>query len=264
MKYNLFIIIILSLSWSCTTPIDLDVVYEKKIVVEGSISAANTAHVRLTQTVSATDEDLFPVVTNAVITLSDSDGNMEVLMEETDGVYTGNSIIGEGGKSYQLDIKTEEKTYTAQANLLDFSIDLEQLILTDAPSDTLEIIPQLLSIDLKKKETDSLYVIFSVALNGSEKQSFTFYKNEQPTVQNLNVPLQVFNFLKTDDVLTVEAIQVEKWLYEYWIQIPGSGNQEIISGLLIGPPSNLQGNINEDALGYFGATTHRFIEITIP
>lgn len=264
MKRNLFIISSLFLFCSCTTNISLDQIYKPKIVVQGQILENGTTKIKLSQTVNTTEEDVFPVVKNAVIKVTSSDGESEQLTEFEGGIYEGDSLLGIAGKSYLLEVNMEGTTNTAETVLPTFDLEILELTLDSLPKDSLGFCPQLLSIEFNKVNVDDVYLIFSISLNGFLHPAVVFYKNEQMSPQNLNVPLDTIALIASGDVIGVDLLLVEKWHYDYLKKVENSGNQEIISGLLIGPPDNLKGNLEGGALGYFGAAAKRFLEITAP
>ena len=102
--------LILSLSTimfvACEKVIDIDLNdVEPKIVVEANIDDIEGPYqVKLTKTVNYNQSNMFPTVSDAVVTLSDSEGNTEVLVESVPGIYVSTLIEGVPGRTYTLDI----------------------------------------------------------------------------------------------------------------------------------------------------------------
>jgi hypothetical protein len=265
MKYSALIISILLIGISCTRNVDLQEVFEEKIVIEGNISKDSLAIVRISQTVNSTEPDEFPMVQNATVVLTNAMG-MEETLEETDtGIYQSETLNGKAGKSYQLSVIAKGEASTATATIPFKNIDLLGLSLRDTViSLNIDLTVYSLDVDFQKNGVDSLYCLFYVYRNNVRSANPVFYKNENPTIQNINLHLMDYTSLITGDILKVEVEQMEKWQYEYLLNVQQNNNTETISGLLIGPPDNLVGNISGDALGYFGATTKDFIAFIVP
>lgn len=105
--YFLFI----SFVFSCTEPYNRDLEsYEQSLVVEGMITTEDGPYtVKIKNTVPLSKDTLI-VERNAVVTISDNEGNYASLNEVSPGVYktSANGIKGKVGNEYILTIRTEE------------------------------------------------------------------------------------------------------------------------------------------------------------
>lgn len=257
MKYNALIISVLLIGVSCTRNVDLEEVFEERIVIEAVLSKDSTAQVWISKTVNATESDSFPQVTNATVLLNNSQGVEEILTEKSAGFYQSNLLKGTEGETYNLSVTTADETVTASAKIPFLSVDLLEIIFRDFTNTD----SSFLDINFQKNGADSLYCLFRVFKNDSELSPTIFYQNEIPTTQNLAINLLNVASPVPEDVFKVQVEQMEKWQYDYLLSAQQNNDTETISGLLIGPPDNLVGNISGDALGYFGATTKGVIEI---
>ncbi|MFT4761280.1 MAG: hypothetical protein ACI9XO_003218 [Paraglaciecola sp.] len=260
MKCNYLIISLLLLGVSCTRNVDLREVFEEKIVIEGGISKDSIARIQITKTVNATEPDEFPRVENATVVLMNSEGEEETFIEELPGFYHGNMLKGVEGETYELSVKTSEEDFMTRAKIPVLTVDLLDISFIDT---TLNDFFSLY-IDFQKNKADSLYCLFRTFRNGSEISPPVFYKNEVAASQILTLYLSEVSTFISSEVFKVEIEQMEKWQYDYLSSIKEKNNAQTISGLLIGPPDNLQGNWDKGALGYFGATTTSFIEVVVP
>lgn len=264
MQFKLLIITLLLICLSCTKKVDLGVVYEKKIVVEGGIENGQRAQLRLSQTVSATDNDVFPMVENALVELTDMEGNSEILIESSAGIYEGNSLLGEPDKSYTLTIQSENKNYSATTKIPKLTVDLATIRLDTVEVDSFGLTIQTVVLQFEKTRADSIYCQFDLFSNDQKIGQPIFYKSEIPVQQNLELDLFTYNLLQSGQVIQVKMLQMESWQFNYQKSIQEKGEEEIISGLLIGPPDNLVGNIENGGLGYFGAINQAVLEFEVP
>jgi hypothetical protein len=121
MKFNL-IINILSilalyfLSTSCEKVIDVDLnTANPKPVFEAYMENDSTCYVKATWTSSYYNNTPSPVIANATMTLSDQNGNNEVLTYEGNGIYRGSGLIGTIGLTYTLSINLDGNNYSASS-----------------------------------------------------------------------------------------------------------------------------------------------------
>ena len=263
MKYNFFIISALCLVFSCTSSVDLAEVFEEKIVIEGLISEGNPAAIRLSKSVSATAADEFPGVEDAVVELIDFEGNTELLVETDTGYYTGNTLKGQAGKDYQLVVSIGGEKFVAKAEIPFPTLEITTLMFENIQIPNPPFVNQILFINYQKVANEVSYCRIFIYINDILYVKKLF-KHEDDTEQPLIVPFNDIPPLQSNDVIRVEIEQMEEWLYNYLQNIEGNDSEEIISGLLIGPPDNLSANIDGDALGYFGATTNSFLELVVP
>lgn len=139
MKKIIFSILILSIFLSsCTEKFDFNFDSEMELlVVDGVLTNQDTIHyIRLTKSInklvdadfsgSSNNENTFPAVEDATITLSDNLGNTEVLeyvgskenaYPEVNGHYKINEINGVAGRTYTLKIEWQNKEYTSVSTM---------------------------------------------------------------------------------------------------------------------------------------------------
>jgi len=103
------IVFIVGILVSCTENIDIDLnSSEPQIVVEASVSTGTQTIVKLAESVNFDENNIFPNVENATVTITDESGNEEVLIETEKGVYISN-LLGIIGETYYLNIIKDEK-----------------------------------------------------------------------------------------------------------------------------------------------------------
>src|SRR5688572_7546758 len=91
---------------SCEKVIDIDLNQSSPaVVIEGDITNETGPYtIRITQSINFDDRNEFPPVSDAVVTVSDSEGNRELLTEVSPGVYETETTEGIPGRTYTLEV----------------------------------------------------------------------------------------------------------------------------------------------------------------
>lgn len=131
----LFLLIFLSISSmvfvSCIEEYwpELDSEYQDLLVVDGKITnEAGPYIINLSRSSSLLDP-IFNTIRGAIVTISDDEGNYEILSEQSFGNYTTSvgGIQGVVGRKYKLTIAIEEKTYESEYEELIAPVGIEAL-----------------------------------------------------------------------------------------------------------------------------------------
>lgn len=253
---------------SCTERIevDLDDTYTR-LVVDGGITTSDSSlhRIRLTKTTSYFYNQPPPPVTNAILTVSDGEGNTASLSEEEPGVYAlPEGFKAEAGRNYTLDIVLEEEIdgktrYTASSA-------------TPNINDTVYI-----GLEYQPEWGDEGYVIVTCYywdLPEANWYMFNIYKNDTLLTDTLSkrqvvddrfynggftngIGVGYLNQAKTrervrpGDVITFQACSITEDYANYiW-----SVQEEVgfSTPLFSGPPANVTGNISDGAVGFFAS-----------
>ena len=258
--------LILALWVSCTERIDvsLDESYTR-LVIEGAITTDTTSHcVKLTTTSSYFVNQAAPLVSGALVTISD-ELQSETLHEDSAGFYrTRSNFYGLPGHTYQLNIGLKQpigghKEYSASSYLFPVHpLDSVRLLFhKDWSREGLwEVkcyVQEPPSVDFyrflvyrnDKLITDSLnewYVTDDKFFNGNYTNgaSVAFLRQGRPD-----------EMLKPGDKVTIEVNNIGKeyanFLWE--AQAESRGGNPLFSG----PPANVKGNISNGGVGFFVA-----------
>ena len=267
MKTNLFILIILSIfAVSCTEKIDikLDESYAR-LVVDGSITTDTMAHTVLLKTTSSYYyNEPTPMVTGALVSISDGTQTF-ILNEDSAGVYrTDSDVFGIPGHTYTLNIKLAaaiggHDEYTATSTLYPVS-NLDSTNLLFHPDWTQHgmwevkcYVQEPPTVDFyrfmilknHKMLTDTLdewFITDDKFFNGNYTNGATVAYLQQGSAQES---------LAKGDTVTVEVNSIGKEYYNFIIDAQAEirGSNPLFSG----PPANVKGNISNGAVGFFSA-----------
>ena len=232
---------------SCEKVIDLDLnEANPQLVVEGMVLTKKySSYVHLNLTTSFYTPNTFKNVDNAKVSIST--GNTIYIMESKgEGIYTNDSLIGEQGKTYFLEIQYNNKIIRSQSTIPSF-VKIDSLYYQ-----TISMGPRGASKRVFCKFTDTEeienYYRFRVFVNDTITQNFNYTDDSFFDGNQYN---QRLSSVKTGDKVRVQLLCIDKANYTYFKTID-SNTKRMNSSAPANPVSNIEG---EDAIGFFEAAT---------
>jgi len=221
------------------------------IVIEGNISNGSGPYqVKLTTSISYTNDNIYPGVSGALVTIKDdSTGITDVLTETPNGIYITNKTIGLVGHTYHLYVKSNGKEYSSISTMP------KQVIL--------DSITFLTRSGFKKTNTNpqpnfqdplgiyNAYQFIETYHNVLSKQIFVFddeFSDGKYVVRQLN---NDSTYIQPGDTVQLEMRCIDKNIFNYLKEL---GRQDPTNGQPTSP-ANPTSNISNGALGYFSAHT---------
>jgi len=251
-----------SLLSSCTKVINVDLnTKDPAIVIEAIVTDdANVPQtVTLSKSVNFSESNSFPAVSNAVVTISDDAGNNATLVETKPGVYQTTTLGGVQGRTYNLKIVADGKTYTSTCKM-PAKVPLDSVKFANAPfggqDGNKSITPVFMDpvgkgnyyrFELQKRDSisKSIFLINDEIVDGAV--------NNRPLFES-ELTLRPGDFIK----ITMECITKEVNLYFYSMDQSSGGPNSTAS------PANPVTNIQGAVLGYFSAHTVQTLNVRIP
>jgi hypothetical protein len=252
--------ILLSLS-SCEKVIELDLgKTEPTLVIEGNITnEAGPYFVKLTKTVDFNAASTYPAVTGATVVITDNAGQRDTLTNTGNGVYRTNSLQGIIGRTYNLNVVADGKTYTAQSTM-------PQNVMFDSL--------RYISFEFGGTTQYAVVPVFKDPIVVGNNYRFVLKVNgvldktylvDNDNVNNGKVNQRPFRSndieIKNGDVVQVEMQCIDAGAYLYYFTLsqaqgngPGGGTT----------PSNAPNGITGEALGFFSAYTTQSKSVSIP
>ncbi len=255
--YNILIVLASVFFYSCEKVIEIDLKEaEPKLVIEGNITSEEGPYqVLLTTSGGYFDNSAVQPVEGGLVRVFAENGESEILTEMSPGKYLTQSFVGTEDQNYTLSVEVDGKTYSAS-----------------------EYLPRKVEIDsLAYEETNfgppeefgkniSLLCTFSDPLDTEEYYRFIVYINGEPT-DGIFSP-----YLVTDDVLingltfTAGLPLIRIWPGDkiklemqtigfHTFQYFDALNDALEGGGVGSTPYNPFTNLDNGALGYFGAYT---------
>lgn len=238
---------------SCQKVIDVKLdEADKKIVIDAVITDnEGGCKVRLSKTKNFDADNNFVGLSGAVVTIKDETGTATTLTETTTGVYSNSHLKGTSGKTYQLLVTVEGKSYSASSTMPEH-IHLDSLYLKkqkffDEEETFCNVVFQdpggvknyyLFKQYVNDKRTDGTFIMDDDLSDGKQFKStlYLFPEDEDK--------------IKSGDLVEVEMQCIDKAVYKYWYSY-----DQAASGGGSATPANPVSNISGGALGYFSAQT---------
>lgn len=248
---------VLILFTACEKVIDVDLKdAEPKIVIEANITDQPGQYkVVLSKSVSFSQENSFPAVTGAQVTLSDNSGNTEDLIESEAGTYSSAVIQGVPGRNYFLKVVAEGKTYDAVSSMPQ-PVEIEEIRIDKFQFNEEELVPKIKFRDPAgvKNFYRALYII-----NGKTSDKL-FFLDDQFQDGNL-IEGTLFDpdmKLKSGDKVRIVLQCIDENNLNYLRE------EDLVSNNQLASPANPTNNLSNGALGYFSAHTERSAIVTVP
>jgi hypothetical protein len=239
---------------ACVEEIEL-VQKDSRIVVEGWIIYEENAFIKLSKTLSKTAPNNFPSITNAEVVISDSAGNSEVLNHQGRGIYQSTNLQGSLDTEYTIDIITGGQRYSgrsvmpAEPLLMD---SIKHLFLQNSQGETIASLINIYFADPAGKPT---YALIRVKQEDTPLQKDYLYYDGSSDGVYQQIEITLDRILNPGTKLTVEFFQTEAFVFEFFQNLAEREANSLLGGLTVAPPENPPGNMNNGALGYFGAMT---------
>jgi hypothetical protein len=237
-----------------------------RYVIEANISnVLNKSEVMITRTLNFDETNIYPTVSNAMVTITDTTLQFtDTLGEKKPGIYSKFGLYGIEGHTYQLKVKIGSEVFTSLSTLpYPLHLDtLQQLNLAGQvgaggpPAGTPGAgkMIQILPIYKNTTGTDK-YFQFVITKNDSLQSSIIARSDlaSNPT----NFPFPLFVSAQKNDTLVIDMQFIDKNVYDYFYGL----NRNL--GQFSATPSNPASNISNGALGFFKAHSSQRIKMVI-
>jgi len=255
--FNLICASILILS-SCEKVVEVDINNnESKYFIEAHLfneMGNNLVYIRKTQNVF--DENLNPVLQNAVVSISEGVNTYDLSYNQN-GYYTSQNLIGEVGKTYSLTVEIDGNTFTSNS-IMPKSVGFYETFYAlpfDPNPDTGDTITFC---------TEGDYFVFNIFTDHADEENYYWidydrngnadeqlYISDDLTIDGAQTELPFFNncFFLGDEVNTL-IYAINEPVYNYLFVLSNIANNGGPFGDVT--PQNPEGNIvGENVLGYF-------------
>ncbi len=256
--FPLLLVLASSLCWGCEEVIELDLTENAGLlVIEGVVSSEpGQSFVALTQTVGFYQENVFPGVAGATVSISDDEGRRWELTESEQGRYTHPDLIGQPGRTYHLMLEIEGETYTATSTMPPY-VALDSLFIPPAAA-ALDTI--VLAAVYQDPGSFKNFYRFTVSRNDEELAVLILSDDVLNNGIRATTPLRGAFFSSGDEV-EVSLIGLDQPVYRYFNTLATvNGGTGLATGAVADPESNL----SNGALGFFSAQTLSTLTTVIP
>jgi len=268
-KFVLVISISLSI-FSCEKIIDIPVDESaQKVVIEAATSnLLGDSYVLLSKTATLYGQNIFKKVNNGTVKITDKNG-VEVTFTEdgTDvGKYTHTTFVVTPNNTYTLQVNIEGKDYSAESSTQSTTV-IDSIYVVKEPNNGFS--PggggtnendsiNLVFLAYSDKVNEKNYYRFNVYTNGDRNKRMNITDDKVTNEQNINGPF--FDSYESKDTVLVEMVNMDKANYTYFYSLANTSN----GGPFSASPANPVTNLDNGALGYFGAYLKDTVSVIIP
>ncbi len=225
--------------------------------------------INLTQTVNFDQDNTFPVVTGALVTIADNVGNLEVLKYTSNGNYVSSILQGTPGRTYTLSVTSNGKNYSAVSTMPP-PVTIDTLVVDTTNSGFFTIggggsKTKHYSVIASVKDPAGIanYYRFVEQVNGITKSNIYIVSDAFQDGQTITRRIAAGDTtIHTGDTITVSLQSVDKNVYEYFRTL--NETLEQASGIQVASPANPETNLSNSALGYFNACAVRSKRVIVP
>jgi len=264
-KIHILISLLVIFSFGCEQKIDFPVPEggAQRLVVDGIITNETKAHqVKLSYS-SQYNNSVIPLVENAVVQITDGT-NRYLLQEIGNGIYETDPLVqGEIGKTYTLEISLQNgEDYRAQSTMQAIgNIDsLRVELFTEEIEDGVEELYGIYADALILSE----YFMIETKVNGQKygtirdirHEETRFYANGRLVDEEVNtLNKEDSSLVDGNNTVTIRMSSIDQNYQEFLNGFNAQLNRgdDGLGGLFEGPAANVPSNINNGALGAFGA-----------
>jgi hypothetical protein len=249
---NWIFIITAMLMYSCTKVIQVSLNdTSPQTVIEGNITdSAGPYTVQITKTVNFSDANIFPAVTGALVSITDTTASIiDTLTETSPGIYTTHIIQGVPGHTYNLYISASGKIYTASSTM-PMAIPLDSVTFRHEDNFGKKTIFGVVNF------RDPLHIAnqynFTEYINGKRFDKFVFAFDDQFVDGKYNSQALFTDsaYIKIGDTLAIRMDCIDKPVYNFFKTLQNATNGNNFQSA---SPANPITNITNNALGYFSA-----------
>lgn len=250
------------LASACKKVIDVDLKSTTpQIVIEGNITDAGGPYeVKISKTVDFSVNNVYPPVTNAVVTITDTtNGITEQLYQSDSGVYITTDLIGVSRHTYRLQVNVNGQQYTASSTM-PRRVPLDSITFAENVN-----FNNQMEINAVVNFQDPVglgnYYMFTEHVDSRQIPDIFVFEDRLSDGRYIEDPL--FNdsaYLQKGDTLVLSMDCIDQNIYNYFftlMNVTGNNNFQSVT------PANPVSNISNGALGYFSAHTTQRAAISV-
>lgn len=230
-------------------------------VIEGNITNLFSVQVvTISKSIPYNSTNVFPPVSNAVVTISGNRQTYHLAEERPLGQYTVANVQGQAGQSYQLTVRIGKDTLYTATSVMPKAVPLDSIGVTTLSFGSK--IVRTVSAFYRDPPGEQNQYRFILYVNDVQVSNVFAMDDSHTDGRVVNEMLYQNNIdLKSGDKVDVEMQCIDKTMYNYWYTLSQQGGNEQSSSAA---PSNPTSNISNGALGYFSAHTTERKSLVIP
>jgi hypothetical protein len=243
---------------------------DKRLVIEAILTDRDSgSFVRLTETVDYFGKNVFPGVTDAVVTITHTEtARTDTLRHSGKGLYLKAGLKGLHGNEYTLRVAHRGSVYTSSSRMQK-PVSIDSLLYTDQRNTPFAFHGDSgYYVTCRFKDDPAVENYYRINVEG--KRNTGSFHGRMRSYHLLNdrfsngEQVDYFLFDQTydrGDLVKVELLSTDKAVYNYLITLERAINNE--DGLSTASPANPETNIRGGALGYFAVYSSSVKSVTI-
>lgn len=249
---------------SCQKVIDVNLnSANPKLVVDANLdSKSNSCSIKLSKTVNFNESNVFPAEQNALVVLSNSNGNKDTLMESMPGQYGKKMNLFFNNSDYLLTIKTLDGSVYKSSSTLKTPVKIDTVLVVKTVFGFRRDVNYALQVQFMDDVAETNYYQFKVYLNGVKSSTVRVRSDELFNGKQAKIFVRLDNSkdIKSGDLCTLEVVNIDKGVYTYYYGLNQLGSGPNGSAT----PANPKSNVSGGCLGYFSANASTLYEVVIP
>ncbi|SHG54026.1 protein of unknown function [Chryseolinea serpens] len=273
---NIFFVLLFAIVFvSCDRPIHLNLnESQSRVIIEGQVTnRAGYQYVKLSRSVDFYQTGALPKITNATVSVKDSDGNEVMFIHNPNnkadsvGYYLPQTpFMGVIGKDYHLRVDVDGEIYEADDHLYPVtSVDSLAYRIDDDEKDDPKTYNKFYEVLIYAKEPHPSkdYYLFKFYRNDSLKlynDTDIYYTDDEALGESIN-GISTPIFYAPGDKATIEAYSLSRTGYVFYDDLQKLLNND--GGMFNQPPANSRTNLSNGALGFFQASAINSASIVV-
>jgi hypothetical protein len=243
---------------ACTKVINLSVPNAAtQIVIEGNVTnGPGPYQVSITTTVPFNANNVFPTVDGAMVTITDTAGLYDSLVETAPGIYsTQGNWVGQPGNTYTLHVSVNGGSYTGTSTMPQ-PVNLDSVTFVQVSRLKKSVIEA--EPNFQDPPGVGHYYQFAETINGSPLNKIFVFDDRLSAGNYIRQPLADDSaHLQAGDYLSLNMYCVDENTYNYFRELAQQQNTGTFEAVLFTDvaPANPNNNLSGGALGYFSANT---------
>lgn len=264
--YKIFYLIFIATALSsCQKVVQIDLnTTDPKLVVEANITDESGPYtVKLSKSANYYDDNKFPKVNDAIVTIKDMNGNSDVLHPVADGMFQTSSIQGVPGRTYILNIYWNGKNYTGSSTM-PYKVPIDSVLILlqgrggfggqggpGGPGSTVTKRRRVVCSFKDPGEYENYYRIELFANDSTALDSTRIQILGDKLTNGQEMTLSFSTRLQVSDTIIVKLLGIDFPVYDFYNTLRNvvGDNGPFTSA----PPANPNTNMSGGALGYFSA-----------
>jgi hypothetical protein len=229
------------------------------LVIEGNITdQAGPYTVKLSKTGNYFEPALvFPTVSNALIVVTDDQGQIDTLKEVTSGTYQSSTLKGIANRTYSLNVIAEGRPYSAISSMPK-KIFIDSLYALVRNASRGEPGYDIYISFKDPPEPGNYYRInarssAAIPADSIDGRRYRVYTDKLTNGNEMAERIRAGRNVQTGDTITVELLSIDRPTYDYFNTLRDVLSSDQAATSLA--PANPNTNLSNGSLGYFSAWT---------